>query len=218
MIQKLLEEIQADIDWRLYEISRLKRMPTRYKLDKDDKNLFMTYSIPAFYALWEGFLKSTFESLTDFLNKASLSYDDIHNNLLTHTIDNICNFKNERANFGSKVKLVKLLSEFYKSDLKIKKGIPTKSNANLKVTNQILERFNISRLNDKYNNPLNTFLFFRNTIAHGENSIVVSLTHIDEFSNLVQDLMNEILLLIQKYVENQEYNELVESKSKTQDK
>jgi len=201
----LLNEIQEDIKWRLSEITNIKTIPLRYNLLNVHKKTLILYSVPSFYAIWEGFLKQTFQLLTNYLNNAILDPSKVHINILTHAIENECNLGNSRKHFDSKVNLVNSAINLYDSKLIIKQGIPTESNANYKVTNKILERFNIKNIDSKYEKPLNRLLFFRNKIAHGENSIKVYSSDIDEFSLLVENLMYNILILIEEFIENGNY-------------
>lgn len=53
-------------------------------------------------------------------------------------------------------------------------------------------RFNLDTLPKSYKNKLSKLLQFRNSIAHGETSILVKIDHIVEFSTLVNNLMVEI--------------------------
>ena len=127
---------------------------------------------------------------------------------MTHTIENKCKLGDERKHFKSKQKLVSSIFELFDSTVKIGQGIPSESNANFKVTNKILERFNIHSLSSEYEKPLNRLLLFRNKIAHGENSIQVTRNDIDSFSLLVENLMYEILLLIEHYVNHEQFKKI----------
>ncbi|WP_305952730.1 MAE_28990/MAE_18760 family HEPN-like nuclease [Emticicia oligotrophica] len=201
----IISEIQEDIKWRVNEITTLKTIPLRYNLQKNHQNSIIIYSIPAYYALWEGYLKNSFELLTNYINKLELDYSTVNVNLLTHAIENRCNLGNERKYFDKKMKSVGVLTQFYKEPFRIEQGVPTESNVNFKVTNRVLERFCIQSMDNKYEKPLDRLLLFRNKIAHGENSIKVKREDIDEFSLLVENLMYEILILIEKYIDTKGY-------------
>lgn len=201
----LLAEIQEDINWRVSEISNIKTIPLRYSLLDAHKKTLILYSVPSLYALWEGYVKNTFQLLTTYLNKLGIQPRYIHINILTHAIENECQLGNERKHFDKKLSLVESAINIYDASLSIKQGIPTESNVNYKVINKILERFNIKSLDCKYDKPLNRLLLFRNKIAHGENSIKVNKQDINDFSFLVQNLMYDILILIEDYIKNEDY-------------
>jgi len=201
----ILGEIQDDIDWRISEISNLKTIPLRYNMLDEHKHTVALYSVPSFYAIWEGYIKTTFEILTRYLNSLDLPPKAIHLSVLTHAIDKKCNLSNEVKNFSKQSKIVQSLNSFYSRSLHIEQGIPTKSNLNLKVANEILTRFNVEKLDSKYEKPLNRLLMFRNKISHGESSIIVSRNDIDNFSLLVVDLMMDVMLLIEKYINGKRF-------------
>ncbi|AXT56438.1 hypothetical protein D1815_11945 [Aquimarina sp. AD1] len=201
----LLGEIQSDISWRISEISNIKTIPLRYNLLDQHKKTLTLYSVPSLYALWEGFIKNCCQLLTTYLNNLKIESSLAHINVLTHAIENEYHLGNERKHFDKKIKLVESTLKTYNSILVIQQGIPTESNINYKVTNKILERFNINFLNKKYERPLDRLLLFRNKIAHGENSIKVNKKDIEEFSLLIENLMYEILLLIEEYLKSKSY-------------
>lgn len=204
-MNKLIEEIQEDINWRISQIADLKTIPLRYEMKIEHQNILIFYSVLSIYAIWEGYINKTFELLNNFLNQLNLNYANVHFNIITHSVDNKCNLNNARKDFKAKIKLVDEINKILDTPFIINAGIPTKSNVNWKVTNKILERYNIHPLDNKYENILNKLLFFRNKIAHGENSIQVKREHVDEFSILVQDVMSDVMLNIKDYIENKKY-------------
>jgi hypothetical protein len=199
------EEILADIEWRISELATLKSIPIRYSFKPDHKELHIKYSIPAIYAIWEGFVKNCFTIYSQHLNTLSLKRSEIASALLTHQIDSECDFQNPRQNFEAKQRLVELIDGLFTETIIIKPSVPTESNVNFKVLNKILERFCINQIEDKYDRGLNKLLRFRNTIAHGENSITVDMTHVTEFVSLVESLMLDIVINIQTSERNGTY-------------
>lgn len=192
-----IEEIIADIEWRISELSNIKTIPIRYNFRADHKEIHIKYSIPAIYAIWEGFVKNCFTIYSNHLNTLSIRKDQISIPLLTHQIDSECDFNTPRINFEAKQRVVQLIETLFTEIITIKPSIPTESNVNFKVLNKILERFCIAKVDDKYERGLNKLLRFRNTIAHGENSILVDMTHISEFISLVENLMLDITINIE---------------------
>jgi len=83
--------------------------------------------------------------------------------------------------------------------------VPTESNVNLKVLNRILERFCIPEIDSKYSSGLNKLLLFRNKIAHGENSIIVNMTHVTEFVSLVENLMLDVVIGVESCERNETF-------------
>ena len=193
-----IEEIIADIEWRISELSTIKTLPIRYSFRTDHKEIHLKYSIPAVYAIWEGFVKNCFTIYSNHLNTLSITKEEISIPLLTHQIDSECDFNTPRFNFEAKQRVVILIESLLTEIITIKPSIPTESNVNFKVLNKILERFCITKVDDKYERGLNKLLRFRNTIAHGENSLSVDMTHITEFISLVENLMLDIIINVEK--------------------
>lgn len=193
-----IDEILADIDWRVSQLATLKSIPIRYSFSPEHKELQIKYTIPAIYAIWEGFVKSSFIIYTIHLNTLSIGRAEIAIPLLTHQLDSECDFNSPRINFDSKQRMVSLLDSLLTDIVTIKPSVPTESNVNFKVLNKILERFCIDKVSDVYEAKLNKLLLFRNKIAHGENSITVNLTHVTEFVATVENLMLDIAINIEQ--------------------
>lgn len=193
-----IDEILADIDWRVSQLATLKSIPIRYSFSPEHKELQIKYSIPGIYAIWEGFVKSSFIIYSNHLNTLSIGRSEIAMPLLTHQLDSECDFNSPRINFDSKQRMVLLLDSLLTEIVVIKPNVPTESNVNFKVLNKILERFCIDKVSDGYEQKLNKLLLFRNKIAHGENSISVNLTHVTEFTATVENLMLDIAINIEQ--------------------
>ena len=192
-----LEEILADIDWRMSELAILKNIPIKYRFHTDHKEIHIKYSIPAIYAIWEGFVKSCFTIYSNYLNTLSIKRSEISISLLTHQIDSECDFNNPRVRFESKQRMVEKIDNLLAEIITIKPSVPTESNVNFKTLNKILERFCVNEVEDKYEQGLNKLLRFRNTIAHGENSLKVDMSHMTEFIKLIENLMIDITINIE---------------------
>lgn len=204
-MKKLIQEIRSDIDWRVSELVTIKTFPVKYDMDEYHIQTLIWYSIPAIYAIWQGFIRNSFQSYASFINRKKLDSDELDMNILTHIIDIECEMNNHRTHFDSRrnlmVQIVDILSN---TPIKVNPKIP-ESNINYKNLNKILIRFNISPLDPKFENPLDRLLNFRNHIAHGENSIKVERKDIDEFILTVQNLMDEILVKITESAKNEKY-------------
>lgn len=193
-----IDEILADIEWRVSELATLKSIPIRYSFRPEHKDLQIKYTIPAIYAIWEGFVKSSFVIYSHHLNSLSIGRSEIAISLLTHQLDSECDFNNPRINFDSKQRMVSLIDSLLTDVVTIKPNVPTESNVNFKVLNKILERFCIDKVSETYEPKLNKLLLFRNKIAHGENSIYVKMTHVTEFTSTVENLMLDIAISVEQ--------------------
>ena len=191
-----LDEILADIDWRVSELAIIKSMPIKYGFKPEHKDIYVKYSVPAIYAIWEGFIKNCFVIYSNHLNSLSIKRVEVAPALLTHQIDAICDFNNPRQSFDSKLKLVEQIDDLLQDVIVITPKVPTESNVNLKVLNKILERFCIIKMDMTHGKGLDKLLRFRNTIAHGENSLIVNMIHVTEFVTIVENLMLDIAINI----------------------
>lgn len=196
-METFIDEILADINWRISELATIKSLPIRYSFSPAHKEIHIKYAIPAIYSLWEGFIKSTFTIYSHHLNSLSLTRDEISLKLLTHQLDSECNFNNARNAFDSNIKMVQRIDLILEDIIRIKPSVPTESNVNYKVLCKILERYCIDYVHEKYKKGLDKLLLFRNKIAHGENALYVSIAHLTEFIKLIEDLMLDIVINIE---------------------
>lgn len=193
-----VDEILADIDWRVSQLATLKSIPIRYSFSPEHKELQIKYTIPAIYAIWEGFVKNCFMIYSHHLNSLSLARKEIAVPLLTHQLDSECDFNNPRLNFEAKQRMVSLIDSLLSEVITIKPSVPTESNVNFKVLNKILDRFCIDKIPVFYERKLDKLLRFRNMIAHGENSISVDMTHVTEFITTIENLMLDIVINLEQ--------------------
>lgn len=190
-----IDEIKLDIEWRMSELASLKTIPVRYRLSGHHSELLTKYAIPSIYALWEGFVKRSFELYIDYINGLKLNSNEIHINLFTHSFSTEAKLalENPRMSFAKKKEFIEFYQKKSKDKFTIPQKIPTKSNVDFEVINDILERFNLLKLpKETYETKLKKLLRFRNSIAHGEISIPIKNDNLSEFSMLINDLMVEI--------------------------
>jgi hypothetical protein len=204
-----LEEILEDINWRIAELATIKSFPIKYNFSLNHKEIQIKYSIPAIYAIWEGFVKNCFITYSNHLNTLSIKRAEISFPLLTHFIDSECDFNNPRVNFDAKQKMVIKIDNLLTEVIRLRPNVPTESNVNFKVLKKILERFCISVVDDKYESGLKKLLFFRNSIAHGENSLVVDMDQMTEFIELIENLMLDIAINIESSEKNGTFRKVI---------
>jgi hypothetical protein len=212
----LEEKISNEIKWRTDEIATLKFLPFHSNLSDEQKRILKKHTIPALYSLWEGFVKDAFTHYIDEINSLNIILEDIAPELLAHSFDmhymKNKNYLNEvPKDFEKSVKRINLFFNDFKDSINkniavIPSTLPTESNINHEVITKILIRFNLENLpKDPFERNLNKLLNFRNSIAHGDFSIPVKTETIEEFSQLVIQLMDEILLRIIDGYKNKTY-------------
>ncbi len=201
----LREKIKDAIDWRIKEISILKTAPLHPGFSEEQKQVLKRHSIPAMYSLWEGFVKDSFDIYVDYINSLKLKIDVISPKILTHAVD-VKHLKNISTDFEKRIDLVYDFWQYLKSDIVLPKELPTESNINHKIINKILDRFNLQSLPENpFSKQLDKFLFFRNRISHGDFSIPIQQSHIDEYSRLVIELMDELFIRIDDGYQKRSY-------------
>lgn len=203
----ILKNIIADLDWRSGELAILKTLPHRYNILDNHQILLKTYLVPAIYALWEGYVCNSFQSYIRFINSLNLCANELHINILTFALmyDIRLNLGNPRLHLEKQKKIVEIYNNTISKTININPSIPTRSNVNYDVINEILQLFNLSSIDITYKSPLNKLLKFRNSIAHGERAIPVKDENIMEFTNLLINLMSEIYLKIENGIKSKSY-------------
>lgn len=203
-----LYEINSDIQWRMSELASLRTIPFRYRLLPNHKDILIKYTIPSIYSLWEGYVKNTFELYAREINSLNIPIKDVHINLLTHALSNHdkLSLENPRMSFVKKKEFIDFYQKRVEEPLFLTNKLPTKSNIDYDVINEILCRFNLDKLEENYNSKLKKLLWFRNNIAHGDSSIPVSTDDISSFSDLVIDLMIDVFNRIEYGYTNKTFN------------
>lgn len=174
-------------------------------MNDSDKDIIYMSTIPMLYSTWEGFIVNSFTILTQHINRNIDNWDDLHINLLTHSLDNKLTLSNQVTQFGKKINFINKLMRTINGDMYISPNIPTKSNINYKVVSSIFERFNIPPLDTKYKDPLNKLLLYRNKISHGEQAVPVDKDIVNELSGITINLIYDVFLLLDYSVEKQCY-------------
>jgi hypothetical protein len=174
----LEQEIRSDIDERQKLMLQTKTLYLRYEFNEKDKLLFLIYSIPTIYAIWEGFIQTAFQSYIRELNKLELTIDTICNPILIHHLESkFKQFREYPKAPDKKKSFFKNLDKFYTERvIDINTTVNTKSNVEFDVLNDLLEAFNLEKIPD-YIEPryslkqkLHAFVITRNAVAHGQYS------------------------------------------------
>ena len=196
----LLEErISEEIKQREEEIAVIKRMLSHTPAPQRD--ILRKYTIPAFYSLWEGYVKSSFKIYIEEINSLKLRAHELELQLFAYAIDKkYLKNLNNLEDFQQRQECIERVYDEVLQNSRINlptDEVSTKSNANLKIVNKILLRLNLEKLpEEKFEKRLDEFLKFRNRISHGDMSISITQDHIEKFSLLVIELMGEVLIQI----------------------
>lgn len=77
------ETINSDLNWRLGEIAILKSLTVQSHLSEKKKSIARKYSIPALYAVWEGYIVNSFKEYVKIINSERLNFSDLHDSIAT---------------------------------------------------------------------------------------------------------------------------------------
>ncbi len=187
------------------KIYQAKTIHMRYSMIEKHKLFLTRQAVLSIYAAWEGFLKECLLLYLQELNTLKLEYNDISESYLAFQTDNVCTFKNSKTNHATIKKLSTNLFNMYKQKVVFNTKINTESNANLKITNTLLSKLSLSVLESKYEKDLNRLLLFRNSVAHGDDSIRIEQKDLDKFSATVQNIASDLITSILDGYDNQVY-------------
>ena len=197
----LEQDIRSDIGERQQLMLQIKTLYLRYQFNERDEKLFLSYSMPAIYAIWEGFIQTSFKTYVQEINKINLSVNTVHKQILCYHIENsFKQFKQYPKNYNKKVVFFDKLGEFYSADIiEITRTINTENNVGFDVLNRLLAAFNLEKIPDYYEQRSLKYelderlLRIRNQVAHGQDSIIVSRNDLEDSINLVNILMELVL-------------------------
>ena len=197
----LKDDLMYEIDWRISELVLIKTNHLSNNLSATRRSVIKKFSVVAIYAIFEGFIVQAFELYVDAINKLKLDWKLLHINILNYHLDRTYGIHKEiRKKTEKQLDLVIDLQNFFNSPkVVLSKKIQTESNVNLKVLNKLLTNFNITNIGDKkVENGLNKLLQYRNSIAHGENTLKVESDLITELIDAVtytMDLVADSLIV-----------------------
>lgn len=210
----LEKEIMSDIEARNESLLHIKTLAFRYTFSKHDRELLLQHSIPMVYSIWEGFIQTAFQIYIRELNKLELTIDTVCKPLLIRHIEaEFKQFKQYPKDYERKKSFFEQLNQFYVLKIiNINPIVNTESNVGFKVLNRILKEFNLEEIPEypepKYSLKIELdgfFLKIRNSVAHGQNAIIVSQEYLERTIKLVNKLMELVFEKIKKGFIEQSY-------------
>ncbi len=203
-----IQNIDEDIKWRIGEIAMIKAIISTLSFSDEKKKISMKYSIPSLYAVWEGFVINTFSEYIKYINQLEIKYLDLNTNIVIYDSFTTLNLTEPpKTTFDAKKRFIKKIHHYFNHQIKLSLNIKTNSNVNYATLTSLCHCYGLQTINNDYEAPLNKFVGIRNKVAHGDNSIVVNIEMIEEFANLINDLMEELRDYIQDAIENKRYLE-----------
>ncbi|OQX21167.1 MAG: hypothetical protein BWK80_34215 [Desulfobacteraceae bacterium IS3] len=206
--EKELLEIIEEREMVLFEIERT-LFTKRYNLSRKHFEIFAVQSIAMIYSIWEGFIQQTFQLYITELNRKKLELQDFSDEIIIFHMENTFKqFKDYPQKEKRKTNFYSQLSLFFLTkNYTLYSQINTEDNLGFDILNKILKTFSLDPFTEhwkKYKHPnpnlkesLNTFLRYRNGVAHGgdiSSEEKVTQEVYVKYKNLVRDLMYEIQL------------------------
>lgn len=201
MTHSLIDEIQAENNWRDGELATFKVNPM-----KVDNLLWSRMCVPMIYAHWEGFVVSSLKLLIGHLNSLKLTPSEVPTNLIVLGLATKYNSLSGKQSFDQKVVFTDSFIEIFKKAIKFKKDIDTKSNLNGNVLKDLCTvfGFNFDVFKD-VTADIERIVMLRNKIAHGENSILPGSENIEKYIFSTTQARDLLLIEIDKFVANESY-------------
>ena len=178
-----------------------------YGLNEKHYALLSIQSLSILYSYWEGFIQKSFQMYIDYLNKKRLRFELLNDQIIIFHMENsFKQFKEYPDNATKKIAFYRKLRTHYSQNiLPIFRFVDTDSNVGFQVLNRLMKQFGLETFSPnwgdyKYPNPnleesLNTFVRYRNGIAHGgdiSSEEKITQDVYARYRKLVSDLMYEI--------------------------
>jgi hypothetical protein len=215
---KLLSIIQ-ERETVLFEIERV-LFTKRYKLSSKHFEIFAIQSITMIYSIWEGFIQKAFQLYVSELNTMGIDFLNFSDEITIFHMDNTFKqLKDYPKDEKKKNKFYSQLDCFSSNKYHpLHSIINTESNVSFKTLNELLKTFCLNTFEEhwgKYKHPnpnlkecLNSFLRYRNGIAHGgdiSSEEKVTQQVYEKYRTLILDLMYEILTKMTTGLNNKTY-------------
>lgn len=200
------EICQADIEWRTGQIAMIKKSTVLSSTTDDMREILRKYSVPALYAIWEGFVTFIFSEYVKVINDENIPVADIDQRIMTYHSFSVLNLSSPPTHTQQKEGFVLKMLKHFSDKVNLSTDISTDANVNYKSLSSIMHRYGLDPLpSEKYQDAMNKFLMFRNKIAHGDRAIAVDNDIISEFSELINDLMSDLFLTLENAIIERKY-------------
>ncbi len=192
----------------------------RYNINRKHFSLLSIQSISILYSYWEGFIQKSFQLYIDYLNKQEIDFRCFCNSIIIYHMENTFKqFYNYPQNDKKKLNFYKKLDKhFIQEKHEIYRVVDTNSNVDFIVLNRLLKQFSLETFPEywrdyTYPNPslketLNTFIRYRNGVAHGgdiSSEEKITQEVYSKYRKLVNDLMYSIHEKFIDGIENKTY-------------
>lgn len=200
-MHEVIEEIIESNKWRDGEFAKFKVNSTNV-----DDTLWCRMCILMIYAHWEGFVVSSIRLLLGHLNKLKLNPSDVKTNLVVVGLGDSYKSLSGKQSFEQRIEFTDKFTGVFNKELKFDKKVDTKSNLNSKIFIDLCEMFTFESSSFKeYSGDIDRLVSVRNSIAHGENSIVVNMDNVNKYIDAVTKSMDILTSEIERFIKCEEY-------------
>ncbi|MCO8050085.1 hypothetical protein GWI76_04745 [Proteus sp. G2659] len=200
-MHRVIEEISEGNDWRNGEFAKFKTNQSGVPPE-----LWYRMCIPMVYAHWEGFVVDALKILLKHLNTLNLTHSVLPTKLIVLSIGDSYRSLSGKQSFSQRIEFTNKFKRVFNSVAKFKTKIETKSNLKSVVFNELCDIFGFdTNPYNEYLKEIDRLVNIRNSIAHGENSYVVTLDNINLYIEAVQKSSDLLLIDIESYLTEEKF-------------
>tara|TARA_B110000211_G_C13939914_1_gene491163 strand:- start:251 stop:871 length:621 start_codon:yes stop_codon:yes gene_type:complete len=200
-VHRVIEEINDSNAWRDGEFAKFKVNA----LEVED-GLWFRMCVPMIYAHWEGYVSSSLKILIEHLNKLNLTPSDIPSKLVVIGLGDTYKTLSGKQSFEQRIKFTNTFKELFEKVIKFNKKIDTKSNLRSNVLEELCTMFDFDFSKFKHcTSVIDRLVNVRNSIAHGENSFVITADNIQLYIDNVNTAMDLFLNEINNFLSEEKY-------------
>ncbi len=207
ILEALLGEIEAERDWRVADLIKVKLILRELDLRNDEKlDTFIRMTIPIIYAHWEGFIKISIKYVINYINNQNLNSNEVKTCILTYANNITYDRLKGKHSFEQKCEFTELFLEKLNVKVTLSNKVDTKSNLKCEVLYTIFKTIGLEyTLGADDVVLINKLVDTRNSIAHGQNSIIVDKTQIDKYISNMTRIFDDVIVELYKYVTDKKY-------------
>ena len=187
--------MQEDINWRKEQLTYIKQNTVIGSISEPRLEVIIRYSPVLIYALFEGFVTKITTEFINTINREPSKSSEYTDRVINHELEMQYHYHELSTKVDIRVQSAHDIKEFfYKQTVQLSQKVETASNVNLKVLNSILKIYGIEVIDErepllgdaKFGGFLHKLLRFRNSIAHGEVTVQVTVEDVNFFANNVE--------------------------------
>jgi cellulose biosynthesis protein BcsQ len=200
-MHRVIEEIIECNEWRNGEFAKFKINSTGV-----DEALWCRMCIPMIYAHWEGYVVSSLKLLINHLNSLELPASDLPTKLVVISLKDAYRSLSGKQSFEQRIIFTDKFRELLNATVKFQNKIDTKSNLKSDVLSELCIMYGFDF--KKFSNltpEIDRLVHIRNSIAHGENSFVPTITNLNTYINAITKATDIIQEEIQNFLSSKEY-------------